>query len=159
MRRYLMGSLFMATLVVGLVAVRMRGAAPARSQATTASLPHHFHPVPPLEPLAPVLDPSSFPDNRAAFVAYRLASRIPETLYQIPCYCGCDQSRGHESLLDCFTGNHGTRCRICQKEAVFCFLQEKRGRSPEKIREAMERGELAKFDLEKYVRQFYPRLR
>jgi len=158
MRRYLMGFLFSVTLVAGL-ALHAGGSVAPSDQMAATSVPHSFHSAPPTEPLPPVLDPSRFLDNHAAFVAYRLASRIPETLYQIPCYCGCDSHQGHESLLDCFTGNHGTHCRICQKEAIFCFVQKKRGQSPGQIREAMEQGGLARFDLEKYTRRLYPKLR
>lgn len=157
MRQYLIWPLFVTILVVGL-ALGTGGMASARNQ-VAATLAHNFHSAPPTEPLPPVLDASPFLENRSAFVAYRLASHIPETLYQIPCYCGCDRNRGHESLLDCFTGNHGTHCRICQKEAIFCFVQRKRRRSPAQIREAIERGELAKLDFEKYAHRFYAQLR
>jgi hypothetical protein len=34
--------------------------------------------------------------------AYRVALTIPDDLAQIPCYCSCGDSAGHESNLDCF---------------------------------------------------------
>jgi Protein of unknown function with PCYCGC motif len=117
-----------------------------------------FHDSPSADPLPPILEPSQFRENRSAFVAYGLAARIPQTIYQIPCYCGCDRHHDHQSLHDCFTGTHGTHCRICQKEAVFCFLQQKKGKSPAEIRQALERGEEMNLNLEKYVRKFYRQL-
>ncbi len=34
--------------------------------------------------------------------AYQFAIDNPDTLSQIPCYCGCGQLDGHKSNLDCF---------------------------------------------------------
>lgn len=33
---------------------------------------------------------------------YVIASQYPEVVAQVPCYCGCYLSDGHESNLDCF---------------------------------------------------------
>jgi hypothetical protein len=151
------------SLLVILFLIGMAGSAGAlrQSDLQSSAAPSHpnFHDAPSADPLPPVLDPSQFLENRAAFVAYGLASKIPQTLYQVPCYCGCDRHHDHQSLHDCFTGNHGTHCRICQKEAVFCFLQQKKGKTPSQIREAMERGAVTNLNLDKYVRRYYPQLR
>jgi hypothetical protein len=40
------------------------------------------------------------PKNSA--VAYRFALERPDLLSQMPCYCGCGESAGHISNLDCF---------------------------------------------------------
>ncbi len=34
--------------------------------------------------------------------AYAFALERPDLLSQVPCYCGCGQSAGHKSNLDCF---------------------------------------------------------
>ncbi|MCS6926609.1 MAG: PCYCGC domain-containing protein [Candidatus Binatia bacterium] len=39
--------------------------------------------------------------------AYQAAADIPEVLATLHCYCGCDKSLGHRSLLDCFVDDHG----------------------------------------------------
>jgi len=40
--------------------------------------------------------------------AYAVAAKIKNILYQQPCYCHCDRSHGHTSLLDCFASKHGS---------------------------------------------------
>lgn len=39
--------------------------------------------------------------------AYSAAAEIPDVLAGVTCYCGCDKSLGHRSLLDCFVDKHG----------------------------------------------------
>jgi hypothetical protein len=39
--------------------------------------------------------------------AYKAAAEIPDILAGLHCYCGCDKSLGHRSLLDCFVDDHG----------------------------------------------------
>jgi hypothetical protein len=158
MRRYLNLS-FLFVILTTAIALCAGGRPPSNDQAPKEASKRTYHDSPSVEPLPSVLDPSQFAENHAAYVAYSLASQIPETLYQVPCYCGCDKNHGHGSLLDCFTGNHGIHCRICQKEAVFCFLQQKRGKTSAAIREALERGETTNFNIDKYTRKFYPQLR
>lgn len=64
------------------------------------------HPtLPPGTALPPTLAPALFVGKTAA--AYRVAREIPATLAQLYCYCRCDRSVGHRSLLDCFTDDHG----------------------------------------------------
>ena len=52
------------------------------------------------------LSPALFVGKTAA--AYQVAREIPETLAQLYCYCRCDQSVGHRSLLACFSDAHGS---------------------------------------------------
>jgi hypothetical protein len=40
--------------------------------------------------------------------AYQAAADIPQVLAEVKCYCGCDKSQGHRSLLDCFVDTHGS---------------------------------------------------
>ena len=56
--------------------------------------------------LPATLSPALFVGKTA--VAYEVAREIPETLARIYCYCRCDKSVGHTSLLSCFTDDHAT---------------------------------------------------
>jgi Protein of unknown function with PCYCGC motif len=112
---------------------------------------HAYHDHPSLEPVPATLSPEQFKDDRATFIAYWLAGEIRDLLYQEPCYCPCDKQDGHQSLLDCFTSDHGARCVICRKEAVLCYRWHKKGRTARQIREAMANGKAWKFDVDKYV--------
>ncbi len=38
--------------------------------------------------------------------AYAAAQDIPEVLAELPCYCGCDQTEGHENNLFCYIDSH-----------------------------------------------------
>lgn len=51
------------------------------------------------------LDPNLFRDARAR-KAYRVAKDIPWILDSIYCYCYCDASFKHKSLLSCYVDNH-----------------------------------------------------
>jgi hypothetical protein len=112
---------------------------------------HAYHSEPPDGPLPLTLDPSQFANNDPAFVAYAIARRIPDVLYQEPCTCGCDREVGHESLLNCFTTQHGGHCNACQLEVYFCFEQHKAGTKAADIREGIERRDYRKIDREKYA--------
>src|SRR5882762_10300975 len=68
-----------------------------------------YHATGPRSPLSPILSAAGFRDN-VTRNAYMLAGKIPEVLYQAPCYCYCDRSHGHKSLHDCFTSTHGASC-------------------------------------------------
>lgn len=127
------------------------------SQNQTVS-PPAYHTNAPTEPLPLTLDATQFSTNHPAFVAYSLASQVRETLYQVPCYCGCDKEHGHASLLDCFTSKHGVLCPICQKEVIFCYLERKRGKTPAEIREAMAEGKASKLNLKKLVARWYTKI-
>jgi hypothetical protein len=52
----------------------------------------------------PTLDPALFVGR--ARLAHRVAREIPDVLDRLYCYCGCDRSAGHKSLLSCYTDNH-----------------------------------------------------
>ena len=51
------------------------------------------------------LDPNQFPDSQVRKV-YRIAKEIPWVLDSIFCYCYCESSIGHKSLLSCYVDNH-----------------------------------------------------
>ena len=76
-----------------------------------------FHAQPPTGDLPPTMEPSIYRD-KLVFNAYVVAGRVKKVLYQEPCYCHCDRSNGHGSLLDCFVGTHGSGCDICQESLI-----------------------------------------
>ncbi len=80
--------------------------------------------------------------------AYELAAKIPNVLYQQPCYCHCDRSVGHTSLRTCFETTHGAHCAACMKELYFSYLMTKKGKKPAQIRDAIIRGEWQNVNLE-----------
>ncbi len=61
--------------------------------------------------------------------SYAIANKIPEVLDQLYCFCQCDQSIGHHSLLSCFADNHASMCGICMDEAILADEMHKDGKS------------------------------
>lgn len=108
-----------------------------------------FHAQPPRGPLPDTLSPSLF-SNVIVQNAYALAARVKKLLYQQPCYCYCDRSEGHRSLLDCFAGKHGSECGVCLREALYTYEQSRKGKSAPQIRAGIERGEWQQVDVSKY---------
>lgn len=89
---------------------------PGMDHSSSAEPVPAFHAQPPTGELPPTMEPSIYTD-KLVFNAYVVAGRSRKVLYQQPCYCHCDRSNGHGSLLDCFVSRHGSGCDICQKEA------------------------------------------
>ena len=110
-----------------------------KAQATLPRIPHYFATAGAAKPLPRTLEPTGF-SNRDVVAAYRAAKEIPKVLAQQPCYCRCDRSMGHRSLLDCFAGKHGSDCDICVKEALFAMQEYRKGKSPEQIRTEIIQG-------------------
>jgi Protein of unknown function with PCYCGC motif len=81
--------------------------------------------------------------------AYKLAAKIPQVIYQQPCYCYCDRSMGHNSLHSCFEGTHGAECGTCLQELYYTYSEYKHGKSPRQIRAGIIRGDWKTIDLEK----------
>jgi len=80
--------------------------------------------------------------------AYELAAKIPNVIYQQPCYCRCDRSVGHKSLHSCFETTHGAHCAACMKELFYTYEQHKAGKTAAQIREGIIKGEWEKLDLQ-----------
>jgi hypothetical protein len=108
-----------------------------------------FHAQPPEGPLPQTMSPELFTDP-VVKNAYAAAARVKKTLYQQPCYCYCDRSQGHGSLLDCFASKHGSACGTCIREALYTYEQSRKGKNSAQIREGIERGEWQAVDLSKY---------
>lgn len=76
----------------------------------------------------PVLSPALFQGKTA--YAYQIAKEIPEVLDSIYCYCNCQMSLGHKSLLSCYTDKykHAALCKICKNQAIRAYELYKEGR-------------------------------
>jgi Protein of unknown function with PCYCGC motif len=108
-----------------------------------------FHTEVPKGALPATLDPTQFP-NVVVENAYTLAARVKRVLYQQPCYCHCDRSMGHGSLLDCFAGKHAAECGTCIREGLYAYEQSHKGKTAAQIREGIERGQWRQVDIAKY---------
>src|SRR5450432_2603729 len=107
-----------------------------------------YHPQPPTDNLPPTMQPALFSEIGISN-AYAVAGRVKKVLYQQPCFCHCDKSQGHGSLLDCFVSRHGSGCDTCMKEAFYSYEQTRKGKTPAQIREGIISGEWQTVDLVK----------
>jgi hypothetical protein len=130
------------------MAIAAPRAASHRAQGVEESVPA-FHNEAPQGQLPETLSPSQFTDI-AVQNAYILAARVKKILYQQPCYCHCDRSQGHTSLLDCFASKHGSGCGVCMREAIYSYEQSHKGKTAAQIRAGIERGEWQQVDMSKY---------
>jgi hypothetical protein len=80
--------------------------------------------------------------------AYQDAAKIPNVLYQLPCYCHCDRAMGHTSLRSCFEGLHGAECDVCAREGIYAYQMTRKGWTAKQIRAGIERGDWKSIDLE-----------
>jgi hypothetical protein len=83
------------------------------------------------------LDPALFTGDVAE--AYRVARDRPELLEQMPCYCGCYVTQGHQNLLDCFGDRHPETCPTCVAIALRAARLAKVGYSPADIKRLIDR--------------------
>ena len=79
--------------------------------------------------------------------AYQLAAKIPNVLYQQPCYCYCDRI-GHNSLRSCYESDHAAHCGACLKELYYTYTMRKKGQTPRQIRQGIIAGKWQQVDLE-----------
>ena len=101
-----------------------------------------FHNEAPAGALPATMSPDNF--------SYALAAHVKKVLYQQPCYCRCDRSQGHESLLDCFVSKHGAGCETCVREDLYSYEQSRKGKTPAQIRAGIIQGEWQSVDISKY---------
>ncbi|WP_301107486.1 PCYCGC motif-containing (lipo)protein [Sporosarcina sp.] len=82
-------------------------------------------------------------------LVYQVAGKATEVLQYMPCYCGCGESAGHESNMNCFLDevredgsvvwdDHGTRCQVCLEIAVKSVQMKQDGKSMKEIRDAID---------------------
>src|ERR1700682_2180820 len=115
-----------------------------------------FHSEAPQGRLPETLSPAQF-TNIAVQNAYILAAQVKKILYQQPCYCHCDRSQGHGSLLDCFASRHGAECGTCIREDFYAYEQSRKGKSAAQIRAGIIKGEWQSVDATKYEKPLPPR--
>ena len=108
-----------------------------------------FHNEAPAGALPATMSPDNFSDP-VVQNAYALAAHVKKVLYQQPCYCHCDRSQGHESLLDCFVSKHGAGCETCVREDLYSYEQTHKGKTPAQIRAGIIQGEWRSVDISKY---------
>jgi hypothetical protein len=161
----LVGALTLVAFSAALAVVPQFAATPSQQQMPGIDQPAGnpaepvpaFHAQPPTGDLPPTMEPSIYSD-KLVFNAYVVAGRSKKILYQEPCYCHCDRSNGHGSLLDCFAGTHGAGCDICQKEAFYSYEQMRRGKTAAQIRDGIIHGEWQKVNVAKYQKDYLPPL-
>ena len=80
---------------------------------------------------------------------YQAAAKANDVLQWMPCYCGCGESAGHRSNLNCFVheikdngevvwDDHGTRCAACLETAVTSINLFQEGKSLTEIRQVID---------------------
>ena len=77
--------------------------------------------------------------RRDAVRAYDIAREIPEVLDGLHCYCECDESMGHRSLLSCFESQQAAGCIACQEQALLAQKLHQQGKTLDEIRQATDR--------------------
>ncbi len=144
--RFILG----AWALLGLAAAQT----PAGADHVTAATPakgaapaYHAHPPGPLPAVQP---PSKYQDPRVRNI-YALAAKIKPVLYQLPCYCRCDKTLGHRSLLDCYVSDHASVCEVCLMEAAFAYQETRKGKTPAQIREEIENGDWHAINVNDYI--------
>lgn len=83
-------------------------------------------------------------------VAYQFAIDHPETLKQIPCYCGCEKTLGHKHNLDCYISgfnpdgsvadyrDHAVYCAVCVDTTQMVIKMTGEGKSIQEIHDAVD---------------------
>jgi len=106
---------------------------PEAASSHAKSIPAHYETEPPRISLAATLDPAKFSGKTRD--AYRIAREAPQLIAQLPCYCYCDRGLGHKSLHSCYVDDHAAHCAVCVDEVLIAYDLQKRGLSPQQIRE------------------------
>jgi len=90
-----------------------------------------------------VLPPEQFFGETQA--AYEAAKQCPEVCAKLFCYCGCDITDSHASLLDCFTSDHGSDCEVCKGEVFLALGMKNQGKSLAEIQQAVDEKYLSEY--------------
>ncbi len=150
----LLGAAALSCFALGLVLAPQQAASKspqdANSPQAAADEPvPAYHAQPPPGELPATMNSDLFTDP-VVQNAYAVAAKIKKALYQQPCYCHCDRSQGHKSLLDCFASKHGSGCGTSIYEDFYTFEQLGKGKTAAQIRAAIIRGEWKSVDATKY---------
>ena len=143
--------LFAAAVALALIPLRAASGSSQQEgapQALADDVPA-YHAQAPKGDLPETMNPEQF-NQPIVQNAYAVAAKIKKTLYQQPCYCHCDRSKGHTSLLDCFASEHGSGCGTCIYEDLYSYEQVHKGKTAKQIREGIMKGEWKSVDATKY---------
>jgi hypothetical protein len=127
-----------AVIMIAIVWVTMRSSssdsADTSSSKSGTSLAEKFDGNKGHATLISTLDPAQFTGKARA--AYQAAKEIPEVLVELPCFCGCMDSKelGHKNNLYCFADTHGNICDLCQTIALEAKEMHRKGLPIETIR-------------------------
>lgn len=146
--RTLLGSVALLGMAVGMFVLPGRSALGPQQSKGDGPVPA-YHRQAPAGLLPTTLSPTLFSDP-VVKNSYAVAARIKKALYQLPCYCHCDRSAGHGSLLDCYVSQHAAGCDICIKETFYASEQLRKGKTPVEIRQAVIKGAWEQQDLTRY---------
>lgn len=80
---------------------------------------------------------------------YQVAGTATDIIEWMPCYCGCGESAGHGSNMNCFIDeiredgsvvwdDHGTRCQVCLEIAIQSVQKTQEGKSLKEIRDFID---------------------
>ena len=149
LKKTIAGGIVLLGLAIAMARMPQFAAPRAGQDAPTEPVPA-FHNDAPKGKLPATLSPKLF-DNVIVQNSYLLAARVKKLLYQQPCYCHCDRSQGHGSLLDCFAGKHAAECQVCIREGLYTYEQSQKNKTAAEIREGIQRGEWRQMDITKYA--------
>jgi hypothetical protein len=144
---------FLVALTVAVSSPWMIYAQPQAGAAQEERVPaFNSAPPPKSTDLAPILGKGQIWGNNDQYPfqshAYELAAKIPNVIYQQPCYCYCDRGMGHKSLHSCFEGTHGAQCSTCMKELYYAYQMNKQHKTAAQIRKGIIAGEWKTIDLQ-----------
>ena len=71
--------------------------------------------------------------------AYQIAHQYRDLLDVIYCYCYCEKTLGHKSLLSCYVDRHAANCDICEDQAIFAASLYKKGFDMVQVRQAVDK--------------------
>ena len=101
---------------------------------------------------AKVLDPGRFrtkqwQDRPTVPASYAIAKKHPDILERLFCYCGCDYTDAHVTLLDCFTDKdeHGATCSECIEEAFLADRLYRDGATMARIQQMVDENFCTKY--------------
>ena len=138
-----LGAVVLVGLSVSFVWMVVSDASPGTEE---NRIPAFFESLQQAGTLPVTLNPALFGKSVAA-KAYQVAREIPEVLAQQPCFCHCDRSSGHRSLIDCYRDDHAAGCLICIKEALLARKLHQEGISDSGIRKRIIAGEWQKIEV------------
>lgn len=124
-----------------------RSSSPVDLSRSVRPTPAYYKSAKAAKPFPQLVPANHFQNFPVVAQAYRIANEMPGVMAQQPCYCNCDKSFGHRSLLDCYASDHTAGCAVCVKEAFFTYQLTHQGKSAGEIRKAIIRGDWQSVDL------------